>query len=322
MGIKVNIIRMSGGLERQMFQYAFYLKLLSLGREVKFDDINEYRDELTRPIMLSVFDIDYPRATWDEITAFTDQSRNFRDRVRRLFGRVHRKVVKENALYDPSVMEQDNVYIDGKFMSQKYFEDILPEVRKVYTFPNIENLSLPPKANENFLIYYDEIMRCDSVGIHIRRSDSRYNEELYKDICTIEYYSSAVKYIVERYPDAKFFVFSNEPKWIKGWLKDIVMTQISESMTKDEMIELRNKFVLVEANDEYTSYLDMFLLSKCKHNILSNSTFSWWGGWINENPDKIEIAPSPWLNGVDCTDIYTEGMILINSKGRVEKKVK
>ena len=318
----MNIIRMSGGLERQMFQYAFYLKLLSLGREVKFDDINEYRDELTRPIMLSVFDIDYPRATWEEIVAYTDQSRELKDRFRRLFGKVRRNVIKENGFYDPAIMEQDNVYIDGKFMSQKYFEDILSEVKQVYTFPEIENLSLPPKANENFLIYYDEIMKSNSVGIHIRRSDSRYNEELYKDICTKEYYGAAIKYIVERYPDAKFFVFSNEPKWIKGWLKEIVMTQISEGMTKDEMTELRKRFVLVEANDEYTSYLDMFLLSKCKHNILSNSSFSWWGGWLNDNPDKILIAPSQWLNGVDCSDIYTEGMILINSKGRVDKKVK
>lgn len=318
----MNIIRMSGGLERQMFQYAFYLKLLSLGREVKFDDINEYRDELTRPIMLSVFNIDYPRATWDEITAYTDQSRDLSARIRRFFGKVHRKVVKEEGFYDPSMLEQDDVYIDGKFMSQKYFEDILPQVKEVYTFPDIENLSLTPRANENFLIYYDAIMKSDSVGIHIRRSDSRYNEELYQNICTKEYYGTAIKYVVERYPDAKFFVFSNEPKWIKGWLKDIVMTQISEGMSRDEIMELRKKFVLVEANDEYTSYLDMFLLSKCKHNILSNSSFSWWGGWMNENPEKILIAPSPWLNGVDCSDIYTDGMILVNSKGRVEKRVK
>ena len=79
---------------------------------------------------------------------------------------------------------------------------------------------------------------------------------------------------------------------------------------------------MAEANDEYTAYLDMFLLSQCKHNIISNSSFGWWGAWMNENPEKITIAPNVWLNGVDSTDIFTEGMILINSKGRVEKKVK
>ena len=81
------IIRMSGGLERQMFQYALYMKLTSMGREVKFDDINEYRDEKAKPIMLSVFGLTYPRATWDEINAFTDGSTKLWDRLRRIFGR-------------------------------------------------------------------------------------------------------------------------------------------------------------------------------------------------------------------------------------------
>ena len=71
------IIRMSGGLERQMFQYALYMKLTAMGREVKFDDINEYRDEKAKPIMLSVFGLTYPRATWDEINAFTDGSTKY-----------------------------------------------------------------------------------------------------------------------------------------------------------------------------------------------------------------------------------------------------
>ncbi len=70
----MNIIRMSGGLGNQMFQYALYLKLRSLGKEVKFDDINEYRSEGARPIMLALFGIDYPRATWNEIVEFTDGS--------------------------------------------------------------------------------------------------------------------------------------------------------------------------------------------------------------------------------------------------------
>ena len=84
----MNIIRMSGGLGNQMFQYALYLKLRSLGKEVKFDDINEYRSEGARPIMLALFGIDYPRATWNEIVEFTDGSMEPLKRIRRkLFGR-------------------------------------------------------------------------------------------------------------------------------------------------------------------------------------------------------------------------------------------
>ncbi len=318
----MNIIRMSGGLERQMFQYAFYLKLVSLGREVKFDDINEYRDERTRPIMLSVFDIDYPRATWDEINAFLDNDRSLKSRIRHFFKGHNRLVFKEEGFYDPAIMEHPDGYIEGKFMSQKYFEDILPEVKKVYSFPDVENLRITPKANSNFLLYYSDIISSNSVGIHIRRSDSRYNEELYENICTTEYYTSAINYLTEREKNLKFFIFSNEPKWVKGWLKQIVMAQASEDMSKDELIRLRDRFVLVDSGDEFTSYLDMFLLSKCRHNVLSNSSFSWWGSWMNDNPNKIVVAPNIWINGTDSSEIYTEGMVLINSKGRVEKKVK
>ena len=316
------IIRMSGGLERQMFQYALYLKLTSLGREVKFDDINEYRDERTQPIMLSVFNIDYPRATWEEINRYTDGATDIRSRLHRIFYGPKRKIYREQGFYDPKVFEFEDIYLDGKFMSQKYFEDILPEVRKIYHFPPIEELQLAPRSDENFLIYYYNITSTDSVGLHIRRSDSRFNEELYENICTKEYYIAAVRYILERCPEAEFYVFSNEPKWVKGWLKSIVLGMTDESMNRDEARALKKRFHLVQANDEYTSYLDMFLLSNCKHNILSNSSFSWWGTWLNENPDRIAIAPNIWLNGVDSREIYTEGMILINSKGRVERKIK
>lgn len=318
----MNIIRMSGGLERQLFQYAFYLKLVSMGREVKFDDINEYQDDKTRPIMLSVFNIDYPRATWDEINRYTDGSTTVGARLRKLFTGKKTKIYKEVGFYDPHVFDDDDCYLDGKFMSQKYFEDILPVVRKTYTFPSIEELNLTPEANLDFLLYYDRIIHCNAVGIHFRRSDSRYNEELYENICTDDYYRSAISYIEERVPDAKFFVFSNEPKWVKNWLKNIIRSLATDDMDKESLHALRDKFVLVEANDEYTAYLDMFLLSRCKHNIISNSSFGWWGAWMNDNPEKMIIAPNVWLNGIDSTDIHTEGMILINSKGRVEKKVK
>lgn len=318
----MNIIRMSGGLERQMFQYALYMKLTSMGREVKFDDINEYQDDHVRPIMLSVFDIEYPRAKWDEINRYTDGSMSLKNRIRRFFKGRKTNIYKEKGFYDPKVLENDDIYLDGLFMSQKYFEDILPEVHKVFSFPSIENLNLTPRANSNFLVYYNSIMTTTSVGLHIRRSDSRLDEEKYQNICTYEYYRAAVNYILERVPDATFFVFSNEPKWVKGWLRQIIKGMIKEDMTDDDIRALRDRFILVEANDEYTAYLDMFLLSKCQHSILSNSSFGWWGAWMNDNPKKMIMAPSIWMNGVDSSDVYTSGMVLINSKGRVEKTIK
>lgn len=316
------IIRMSGGLERQMFQYALYLKLTSMGREVKFDDINEYRDERTQPIMLSVFDIDYPRATWEEINRYTDGATDVRHRLRRALHGRKTNIYREQGFYDPKVLEFEDVYLDGKFMSQKYFEDILPLVHQTYRFPPIGDLKLAPRSDANFLIYYNDITETDAVGIHVRRSDSRFNEELYENICTPEYYTAAIRYLLERAPDAEFYVFSNEPKWVKGWLKNIILGLIDENMSREDALSYRKRFHLVQANDEFTSYLDLFLLSKCRHHILSNSAFSWWGTWLNENPDRITIAPNMWMNGVDSEEIYTEGMVLINAKGRVERRVK
>lgn len=317
----MNIIRMSGGLGNQMFQYALYLKLKSLGKEVKFDDINEYRHDNARPIMLSVFGIDIPRATWDEINAFTDGSMNLVKRIRRgIFGRKAIEYVEEG-FYDPKVLSFDSMYLRGGFQSDKYFEDIEQTIRDTYRFPKIETMHLPDKLYQVTSECLEQVENTMSVSLHMRRSDSRPDEELYEGICTEKYYEGAVRYIQERYPQAIFYIFSNEPKWVKGWVDNLIASQITEEMTLQEAEELQKKFVMVEANTEYTGYLDMQLMTRCKHNIISNSSFSWWGAWLNDNPDKIVIAPDRWKNNIESDDIYSRGMVLINEKGRVVRTV-
>ncbi len=317
----MNIIRMSGGLGNQMFQYALYLKLRSMGKEVKFDDINEYRGEDARPIVLAVFGIDYPRATWDEITAFTDGSMELKKRIRRnLFGR--RAVeYEEKGFFDPQVLSFDSMYLRGAFQSERYFEDIRDEVRSTYQFPELEEMHLPQKHYNNTKSYLDRIEGCEAVALHMYRGDSRNNEELYDGICTEKYYEGAVRYIQERYPEAVFFIFSNEPKWVKNWVISLMKSQITESMSRQEIKNLENRFVMVETNSEYTGYLDMLLMSRCRHNIISNSSFSWWGAWLNENPDKLICAPSRWINGMEGDEVYTKGMTLLDENGRVERTI-
>lgn len=318
----MNIIRMSGGLGNQMFQYALYLKLRSMGKEVKFDDINEYRGENTRPIMLAVFGIDYPRATWDEIIEFTDGSMNPLKRIRRkIFGRRANEYCEEG-FYDPRVLTFDSIYLKGNFKSEKYFEDIAGEVRSLYQFPELEDMHLPEKLYKNTRACLDAIESTQAVGMHMYRSDSRPDEELYEGICTERYYEGAVRFIQEKYSDAFFYIFSNEPKWVKKWVEDLIASQITEDMSQEEIRRLETRFVLVEANTEYTGYLDMLLMSKCRHNIISNSSFSWWASWINNNPDKLVVAPDRWMNDRDSTDVYTKGMILVNAKGKVNRAVK
>ncbi len=317
----MNIIRMSGGLGNQMFQYALYLKLRSMGKEVKFDDINEYRGEDARPIVLAVFGIDYPRATWDEITAFTDGSMELKKRIRRnLFGR--RAVeYEEKGFFDPQVLSFDSMYLRGAFQSERYFEDIRDEVRSTYQFPELEEMHLPQKHYNNTKNCLDRIEGCEAVALHMYRGDSRNNEELYDGICTEKYYEGAVRYIQEKYPEAVFFIFSNEPKWVKNWVISLMKSQITEGMSRQEIKNLENRFVMVETNSEYTGYLDMFLMSRCRHNIISNSSFSWWGAWLNENPDKLICAPSRWINGMEGDEVYTKGMTLLDENGRVERTI-
>lgn len=318
----MNIIRMSGGLGNQMFQYALYLKLRSLKKEVKFDDINEYRSENTRPIMLALFGIDYPRATWDEIVEFTDGSMKPLKRIRRrLFGR---RAVEyyEKGFYDPKVLQFESMYLRGNFQSEKYFADIADEVRKLYQFPALEDMHLPEALYTSTKACLEAIESTEAVAIHMYRSDSRLKEELYEGICTEKYYEGAVRFIQEKCSGAVFYIFSNEPKWVRGWVDNLIESQIKEGMSRDEINTMRDRFVMVEANTEYTGYLDMLLMSRCRHNVISNSSFSWWAAWINNNPDKLVVAPDKWVNDKDSEDIYTKGMVLVSAKGRVSRTVK
>lgn len=318
----MNIIRMSGGLGNQMFQYALYMKLISQGREVKFDDINEYRGEKAKPIMLSAFGLEYPRATWNEIDGFIDCSMKPLRRIRRkLFGR-NAVEYEEREFFDPKILEFDSMYIRGSFQSEKYFEDMADEVRKNFQFSSLEDMHLPEKLYKVTKACLDRIESTEAISIHMRRSDSRPDEELYEGICTEKYYEGAVRFMQERFPEAVFFIFSNEPKWVKGWVDNLIENQIKEEMTEAEIEAMKNKFVMVEANTEYTAYLDMLLVTKCRHNVISDSSFSWWGAWLNDNPDKVIIAPDKWKNGIDSEDVYTKGMVLINPKGRVSKTMK
>jgi hypothetical protein len=305
------IIQMSGGLGNQMFQYALYMKLTAMGREVKFDDITEYRHDDARPIMLSVFGIDYPRATWDEIIALTDGSLKISQRVRRrLFGRKSLELREKDVNFDPNLLEYDPAYLTGYFQSWKYFADIAAEVRKAFTFPDRAAMNLPADLDQRIGTHQYMIKHTESVSVHIRRGDYLSADEVYGGICTEAYYSAAIAYMQKKHPDAAFFFFSNEIKWARKWLEKRYM--------KPGEDELDPRYCLIEETTEHTGYLDMMLMSKCKHHILANSSFSWWAAYLNDSPEKIVIAPDRWQGNADNHDIYTEGMVRITAEGIIK----
>lgn len=287
------IVQLSGGLGNQMFEYALCLSLKEKGKEVKIDDTTCYADAGTRPIRLDVFGITYQRAGREELVEMTDASMRLTDRIRRkLTGRRTKAYREKDINFDPRVMELDPALLEGCFQSEKYFADCREQVREAFRFRGIESGKYA--ISEALVKIRDQIDSTESVGVHIRRGDylDPSHGGIYSGICTEEYYRKAFALLEEKYPDARFFLFSNDPQWT------------------GEHFGGKNR-VLVEGTTEDTGYLDLYLMSRCRHNIIANSSFSWWGAWLNSNPSKTVVAPSRWLNGQDCRDIYTEDMIRI-----------
>lgn len=303
----MNIIRMTGGLGNQMFQYALYLKLRAMGREVKFDDVAEYKVPDARPIMLWVFGISYPKASAVEINQITDGFLKLSHRIRRkLFGRRSLEYHEKDCNFDEQVLMREPAYLTGYFQSEKYFKDVEAQVRDAFVFSDKIWEKVDADTKRRVEGYLDQIQNTKAVALHVRRGDYLTTSEVFGGICTQAYYVSAVKKMLKKVPDAVFFVFSNDTKWVKEWIPKLCV----EAEGK-----MADRFVVIEGTTEDTGYLDMLLMSRCRHYILANSSFSWWGAYLNPSKEKLVIVPSVWFNNQDCRDIYMEEMERISPEG-------
>ena len=131
------------------------------------------------------------------------------------------------------------------------------------------------------------------MSVHIRRGDYVKLQGIYGNICTTEYYKKAIELINQIVEQPTFFFFSNDMKW-----------------TRDTFGE-KNNYFYVEENDEDKGYIDLRLMSVCKHQIIANSSFSWWAAYLNNNLEKKVICPSRWINAKETPDIYCDGWTLI-----------
>ena len=281
------VIQLSGGMGNQMFQYALYLQLKALRKNAKIDDKTEYDDRANvRPIRLNVFDAKYTTPSEVEMLCLTDAYLDIVSKIRRkLTGRKTYEYMEKSQLFDEEVLKKERAYLVGCWQSEKYFADVKDEVRKAFTF---KNLNLSEKMRE----YEKQMLETNSVSLHIRRGDYLEVSDVYGGICTQEYYEKAMKQMMQWYPDCHFYVFTNDVDWVKENYRQKNLT-------------------IVEGNDEDAGYIDMYLMTKCKHYILANSSFSWWGCYLNPSENKVVIAPKQWFNGRDCKDIYTKEMIRI-----------
>ena len=304
---------MSGGLGNQMFQYALVKNLLSMGKEVKVDDVTEYEHQaetgIRRPLMLEkAFGIRYERATKEEILAVRNAGGSlFAKIARRLSGQKKQSYQDRDFVFDRRFLERDEGYFMGCFQSAKYFEDIAGEIKTIYAFP--DDLFKDHPAIGEFASQIDK--QEESVSIHLRFGDYLTKEETYGGICTDAYYEAAIRLIRRKTRTPHFFIFSNDVDRAGEWL--------SQRMTNGTLRP--EEVTLVFGNDEDDGYLDLALMRRCKHHILANSSFSWWGAYLADKKGKITIAPSYWIHEKDGSevargDIYTREMIRISPAGK------
>ena len=291
------IVKILGGLGNQMLQYAFYKALIHRGIEAKIDISGFKNYKLHNGYELErVFGVKPNYATLDECYKLGMPKIDFLNRVinriKRELGIVcsndsyYEQSIEETMQYLPQMFKVDkDMYLFGYWNSYKYFENIYNEVIEDFRFKN--------EFDDKNKKIQEKIEKCNSVSIHVRRGDYL-DFDIYKNICDKEYYEKAIKYISARVERPAFFIFSNDIMWCK------------------KNLEIKDA-TYIEGNNGGNSYKDMQLMSLCKHNIIANSTFSTWGGYLNRNKDKIVCAPSLFLNlPADQEDVFPPGWIKIN----------
>lgn len=279
------VINLQGGMGNQMFEYALYTKMQKTGKKVCLDYswIMHEMKEAQRQTIFDVFRLDREyrvdlAAGWAGYL-----QRHVCNRIFRKLTTILRE--KEDGKLDPQVLQLKAGYLEGYWQTEKYFADCRQELLERFQFKG--ELSEANKA----ILQKIKAAKCP-ISLHIRLGDytTATNSAMFGNICTGTYYEKAIDYFAEKYGDPTFFVFSNEPQ------------------KATEMIHVPNA-VIVDVNDEMTAWADMYLMSQCHHNILANSSFSWWGAWLNENPDKEVIAPKKWLNGKQTPDICPDAWL-------------
>jgi hypothetical protein len=180
------------------------------------------------------------------------------------------------AFYRHKLTKNTRAYLTGRFQEYRYPQSIREQLMEDFAFKR--------EVPEPVGAYLARITAARSVSIHIRRRDYSGSEEY--DVCTLQYYKNAVRYMVTMVQDAVFFIFSDDLDWVAGnftFLDDYTIVDTSRY--------------------ENSGYFDLYLMAQCRHNIIPNSTFSFWGAWLNRNPDKIVVCPEKW-NGLDL--VYTD----------------
>ena len=273
------VVKIMGGLGNQMFQYALGKAVARRNNTSLHLDISGYQnmhpDDTPRQYELGVYGIQPKIATTAILSKIQpenapksriDVAANFFG-----FGKLW-TVYEKGAGYNPFIESTpNNSYLVGWWQTEKYFSSIRDLL--------LEDFEPRTPLEPNNDIILEKIVSCEAVSIHVRRGDYINNPSAsaHHGISPVDYYSNAIQYMSSRVKSVKFFVFSDDLEWCK------------------QMLPLPKDSVFVSGNEGCMAYEDIRLMKNCKHNIIANSSFSWWGAWLNVNNDKIVIAPKQWF---------------------------
>jgi len=222
---------------------------------------------------------------------------NYDPSAKEVVSLMERKVLSQRFFhFDPEVLNApDSVYMTGSFLSEKYFKDIKEAILEEFTFK--------PEQSEEDVKVNEMIRASESVSIHIRRGEvveESQNQATYNFIHD-DYYNACTDYVASNIRNPHFFVFSDDMDWVRANFKIPFSTYYVDH--NYDSIDYRIA--------SGTDFQDMRLMSQCKHNIITNSSFSWWGAWLNRNPEKIVCAPKEFVRiwNFDNKDIVPDEWI-------------
>jgi len=269
------VARLIGGLGNQMFQYAAARGLAINNNTSLKLDLSWFTAPDSRKYLLDNFNIKAEIATKEEIQTFTGKHDSPSRKTLWLLSRplCDKKVFREPCFdfCGKFFKQKQQTYLKGNWQSPLYFRHIEHLLREEFT----AGKPLSP-SNQTFA---SEIRSRNAVSLHIRRGDYITNEQAqkYHGNLGMDYYMHAVELISSRTANPHFFVFSDDIDWAR------------------ENIVLDYPTTFIKGGNETNCHEEMHLMSICKHNITANSTFSWWGAWLNNNADKMVIAPKNWF---------------------------
>ncbi len=283
------VARLMGGLGNQMFQYAAARSLaIRHGTDVKLDISHLCHPEAKREYALGAFQIAATVAEPDEFRKVeTTQNSGLKKLVNLAMGRPSLAVVNEKSfVFDPAFLTMpDNCYLIGYWQSERYFAEAGATIRQDFQPSQLIADNAVSRAIKN----------SNAISIHVRRGDYVSNSIAAEVLGTLsqDYYAAAFTLMKKSVSNPHFFVFSDDIAWCRANLR------------------FEGETSFVEEPSQAAAQLQ--LMSQCKHHIIANSSFSWWGAWLNASPEKIVIAPKKWFNSpdYDARDLVPERWVRV-----------